>query len=745
MPRLYLIFLAFFFTTTSFGQVKTEKLVEFADKQFKQGDFYYAIEYYQKALEQDSNNLEIQWKFAEAQRAYKNYITAEKYYSIVYERDGISTYPSSILQLALMQKQNGNYFKALETFRAAKREYEENKDDYLYKKSVQEINATSWAIKHFSDTIKPLVALPESVNSVNAEFGHVIHDNQLIFSSLRADSINSSEEIYDKSYKTHLFSSKIENGNFKENQSLKELFNEKMSAGNGTFSLDGKRFFFSICQEVGFNYSCKIVSANYENGKWTRIDTLGKEINEPGKNTTMPCISKLNGKEVLFFASDRTGTKGGLDIWVAQMNGNKAENIQNVVEINTVENDITPWYDSISNKLYFSSSWHYGFGGQDVFYSEFPFKKIENAGLPINSPANDQYYFTHKDTAYVSSNRLGTKYSKNPTCCSDIFAKYPKIEQIIIISKEKDSSSNSTIITKKLPVRLYFRNDEPDEDSWATSTKQNYLTTYNLYKENYNRYKREVGVGLISEEAEVKRRELEEFFTYQVDKGANDLSEFTNLLLQELTQGSKILVSIKGFASPLAKTQYNVNLTKRRISSLVNYFKEYNYGEFKPYLDGNAKNGGKLIFEFLPFGEFDANQTTSDNPNKQNESVFSKEAGIERKLHIEEVTFEKSKELFPLAAKEYVYNAGVINNEKSISGNFTLINRSNSNVTFKLNNSDLHLNINASDFTIEPNGKSIISFILNTTEMKGFQRRSFQVEVDNHENALELFITTEVK
>lgn len=745
MPRLYLIFLAFFFTTNSFGQVKTEKLVEFADKQFKQGDFYYAIEYYQKALKQDSNNLEIQWKFAEAQRAYKNYITAEKYYSIVYERDGISTYPSSLLQLALMQKQNGNYSKALETFRAAKREYEENKDDYLYKKSVQEINATSWAIKHFSDTIIPLVALPESVNTVNAEFGHVIHDNQLIFSSLRADSINSSEEIYDKSYKTHLFSSKIENGNFKENQSLKELFNEKMSAGNGTFSLDGKRFFFSICQEEGFNYSCKIVSANYENGKWTKIDTLGKEINEPGKNTTMPCISKLGGKEVLFFASDRTGTKGGLDIWIAQMNGNKAENIQNVSEINSVDNDITPWYDSISNKLYFSSSWHYGFGGQDVFYSEFPFKKIENAGLPINSPANDQYFFTHNDTIYVSSNRLGTKYAKNPTCCSDIFVKYPKIEQLITISQEKDSTSISTIIRKKLPVQLYFRNDEPDEDSWATATKQNYLKTYELYRENYDLYKREVGVGLNSEQAELKRLELEDFFTYQVDKGARDLSEFTNLLLQELREGSKILVSIKGFASPLAKTQYNVNLTKRRISSLVNFFNDYNFGEFKPYLDGNAKNGGKLILEYLPFGEFDADQTTSDKADEQNESVFSKEAGIERKLHIEEVTFEKNKELFPLSAKEFVFNAGVIKKENSVSGNFTLINRSNSSVTFKLKNSDSKLILNASKFTIEPNGKSIISFILNTNEMNGFQRKSFQVEVDDYENVLELFITTEVK
>jgi hypothetical protein len=744
MPRFYLVLFVVLSSTFSIGQVKTKKLVEFADKQFKKGDYYYAIEYYQKALKQDSTNLDIQWKYAEVQRAYKNYVVAEDYYAIVFNRDGIITYPSCLIQLGLMQKQNGKYAKALETFKQAKREYEKNKTDYLFKKAVQEIDATTWALKNFSDTLKPMESLPETVNSVNAEFGHTIRDNQLIFSSLRADSINTTEEVYSQTYKTHLFLSKIENGDFKENQRLQELFNQKINSGNGTFSLDGKRFYYSLCDDEGYNYKCRIVYANYENGKWSKIDTLGKEINEPGKNSTMPSISKFDGKEVLFFASDKTGTKGGLDIWMAQMNGVKAENVQNIADINTVENEITPWHDSITNKLYFSSSWHYGFGGQDVFYTEFPFKKVENAGIPINSPANDQYFFSHRDTIYVSSNRIGTKYAKNPTCCSDIFAKYPikipKIEPPI----KMDSSTIITLIKKKLPVRLYFRNDEPDEDSWATSTKQNYLTTYNLYKKNYELYKREVVKGLNTASAEKKRRDLDEFFKNEVNKGANDLIEFTGLLLQELSQGSKIVVSIKGFASPLAKTNYNVNLTKRRISSLVNYFNEYNHGEFKPYLNGTAKNGGKLILEFIPFGEFNADQTTSDKVDKQNESVYSKEAGIERKLHIEEVTFEKNKETFPLYAKDYVYNAGVIQKANSISGSFTVFNRSNSTVTYKINNSDPNLTLNTNKLIIEPYGNSIIGFKLNTSGMKGFQRRSFQLDVSGFDNKLELFITTEV-
>jgi tetratricopeptide (TPR) repeat protein len=746
MPRLHLVFFLLLTSALSFGQVKTKKLVEFADQQYKKGDYYYAIQYYQQALKQDSNNLDIQWKYAEVQRAYKNYLVAEEYYAKVFARDDAKTYQASILQLGLMQKQNGKYNKAFETFKLAKRKYEKDKNDFLYKKAVQEIDATAWAISHFSDTLKPLESLPESINTVNAEFGHTVKDNQLIFSSLRADSISPSEEVYSQAYKTHLFKSKLEKGVFQKNERIDELFNEKVNTGNGSFSLDGKRFFFSVCEDEGYNYKCKILYSKYENGTWSQIDTLGKEINETGKNSTMPAISKIDGKEVLFFASDRTGTKGGLDIWIAQLNGTKVENIQNLTAVNSLENEITPWYDTLKNRLYFSSTWHYGFGGQDVFYADFPFQKIENVGIPFNSSANDQYFFTYNDTVYVSSNRLGTKYAKNPTCCSDIFAQYPKIIPIATTPEKKDSAiMTSTKIKMKLPVRLYFRNDEPDEDSWATKTKQNYMTSYKLYQKNYELYKREVGKGLKADIADKKRKELDEFFKNEVDKGAADLLEFTNLLLQELTAGSKIIVSIKGFASPLAKTDYNVNLTKRRISSLVNYFHEYNYGEFNPYLNGTAQNGGKLILEFVPFGEFSANQTTSDAADNKKESVYSKEAGIERKLHIEEVTFEKSKETFPLIAKELVYNAGVVEKSKSISGNFIVENRSTSTVEFKINNSDANLVLNSDKQIIGPNGKAIVSFNFNTSVLKGFQRRSFQLEVSGYENKLELFITTEVK
>jgi hypothetical protein len=48
----------------------------------------------------------------------------------------------------------------------------------------------------------------------------------------------------------------------------------------------------------------------------------------------------------------------------------------------------------------------------------------------------------------------------------------------------------------------------------------------------------------------------------------------------------------------------------------------------------------------LPFGEYTANQITSDNPNDLKNSVFSRAAAIERKIEIQSVSYLDTDSLF---------------------------------------------------------------------------------------------------
>src|SRR3954463_303666 len=101
MSRLYLILL-FCVPIIGFSQNMMGKYMDFADEQFKKGDYLYALQYYEKAMEIDSVSIAIQWRMAETNRAYKDYPKAAYYYQKVYDKEETAMFPSSLLQYALM-------------------------------------------------------------------------------------------------------------------------------------------------------------------------------------------------------------------------------------------------------------------------------------------------------------------------------------------------------------------------------------------------------------------------------------------------------------------------------------------------------------------------------------------------------------------------------------------------------------------------------------------------------------------
>ena len=90
--------------------------------------------------------------------------------------------------------------------------------------------------------------------------------------------------------------------------------------------------------------------------------------------------------------------------------------------------------------------------------------------------------------------------------------------------------------------------------------------------------------------------------------------------------------TLKGILSPLHDKNYNINLSKRRISSLINMVNNFKNGALKEYLD----NRSIKIVE-LPFGENRSDKKVSDNPKDRKNSVYSKNAMLERKIEIVEI------------------------------------------------------------------------------------------------------------
>lgn len=635
----------------SLAQNELSKYLQIGDRKMVEGDFIYALNFYHKAMDIDSNTVEILWKMAEANRAYKDYSKAVFYYQKVYDREEGRLFPYSLLYLGLMQKQAGKYDGAIDTFKKAKKKYAKSKGDYPYLKSKRELESCLWAREQEKNSPKQkLEKLGKAVNSQNAEFPHTVFENMFYFSSLRPDSLVG-EEVFSKDYRTRVYQAQMQEGDFYGAKKILDLVIPGKDVGNMTFTENGSRSYFSICgsAESG-RLRCKIGVARFDGKSWINIDTLGDIINAKGANTTMPFVTTWKGKEVLFFVSDRNATTKHDLFYSFVSNGNTYSKPQWIKELASLDDELSPYFDGEMERLYFSSSWWNGMGGQDVFYSDYrngTFQAPVNIGLPVNSAANDQYYFVYRDTSYFSSNRIGSYHSVNPTCCSDIYRSYERKIEVKEVFKETFVELN-----KRLPLRLYFHNDCPDPRSTKTTTQLDYIKTYRDYILLSDTYKREYSQGLDKEKTMEAEEDIDDFFNEYVRSGFENLTQFTDLMLEELKKGYSIQVQVRGFASPLAKSDYNVHLTKRRISSLRNYWMSYGNGAIAPYMLADSSDRIRLSIIEIPFGAYTADKLISDNPNDKKNSIYSRAASLERKIEIESVTISKTDNLCDVEVKQ---------------------------------------------------------------------------------------------
>ncbi|MEM8906472.1 MAG: OmpA family protein [Bacteroidota bacterium] len=152
----------------------------------------------------------------------------------------------------------------------------------------------------------------------------------------------------------------------------------------------------------------KIYTAEKVSDKWMNIEDLS--FNDDESNTCHPSIS-VNG-DILYFASDREGGLGGMDIWMSKKSGDEwGEPINLGPTINTEANEVFPFAHA-DGTLFFASSGHAGFGGLDLFFSKPNGKKWTkpiNMKTPFNSENDDFGYIIDRDkkNGYFSSNRPG--------------------------------------------------------------------------------------------------------------------------------------------------------------------------------------------------------------------------------------------------------------------------------------------------------------------------------------------------
>lgn len=643
------------YSSPSIGQEKFQLAYEKeGDKEMKRGNYQLAIEHYKKAKKFFTIPARLYYKTAQAFLMEKNYDKAEYYYEkLISEFENINlnkSFPYFYLNLAKACIQNNNALYAREILHKL---LESNPNIEIYKEAKRELERIDWIIEN--NLLKEHIFidnLGKNINNHSSQSGSfVINDSVIFFTNLIYKENKDKEgniyysDIYNKVHYSYIDSLYHSPSKIFEPRNINK---NGENVSNICFDTISKTAYFTICDKLSDNAICKIYYSNYKNNKWSRAKKLNNKINLRNYNTTHPYFISKDNENILYFSSNRPQGYGGYDIWYINTDSIDMDPINLGASINTKGDEITPYFSLENNNLYFSSNYHFGFGGYDIFQSKGwkqRWGEPVNLMLPINSPANEMHPFIIKpgEIGYITSNREGSFSSDNKTCCYDIYKFYKQeIEETPIIDQIKNS--NPFIPALDLPLNLYFHNDQPNPKSISNTSSLDYRECYKEYMALNNLYKAQYSKGLRDSLEITAIDSIEYFFKNNLKNSMNKLDHMLEFLYNKLEKGERINISIRGFSSSLHNDLYNFSLSERRINTLSNYMRIWNKGKLNKYMDSLAQDlVPYLNIKTLGLGKIESNSPNPSSLEERRKSIYRLDAMQERKIEIRLIEFRNNK------------------------------------------------------------------------------------------------------
>lgn len=449
-----------------------------------------ALSYFGKAHEMDENDLDALYQLAEASRLQYAYRQAASKYETVINLDENVQYPKASYQLGMLKNNMAEYDEAIRYLDLYLSEYDDL-DPIITAKALKTRASATWAKDQMNtvsdDNLIQIEALSGNTNTGYSEHAPVWKDSKLEYSSLRFPSGKKGKVIVSKILTDDEVLSTPNNSLFNSDNYL---------TSNVAYTQDGKTQFFTICEygDQSNRINCDIYyRSKMSDDNWSLEKKLPQIVNAPYSTTTHVNVGESNdGMTTLYFVSDREDGLGGLDIWSTQFdNSYNFQQPINESKVNSKGDDITPYFDHNKGVLYFSTDSRLGFGGFDVF--AYANTKIENLGRDINSSFNDIYYsLADEESAYFSSNRIGSKYlsDKYETCCYDIYKANlkPCVVDLIALTfdeKTRKPLDQVTITVSDESGQLYnFNSNEYNRFNYIIPCKDD--LTISISKDGYD-------------------------------------------------------------------------------------------------------------------------------------------------------------------------------------------------------------------------------------------------------------------
>lgn len=627
----YSFFIGLFFVL--FGAIPAKAQLQLYKKgiaSYEKGYYNLAIRDLSKIKEIDNSELaNLNFLIADAYRLSNKWIEAIPYYEKAFEA-GLKN-DEAKFYYAYALKANSEYARALKAFEAYIAAKTDNK--ILNERANRELNSLRLIDEIKKTTSELTFKNLKSINTAGAEFAPVVVNGELVFSASKKDKIYSNNLPFLGIYKAKISEDLSTIGEvtlFSD-----KIFDPERNEGSPTFSPDGKTVVFArsnsgkrkdLSPDVDLYISRKLPT-----GEWTepRYVTASDSASWDG----CPAFSR-NGN-TLYFASNRVGGAGGIDLYSVNMDASgRFGNPKNMGKvINTAGDEMFPFV-ATDGKLYFASDGHAGLGKLDLFVAVRSGGKIEvqNMGLPFNSPLDDFGLSTDDaGNIFFTSNRAGGEgdddiyfYQAPPrptvagtnepvepvnslpnTTQTDGKTPNLKVVNYYLIGTITTTKDNKTVPIDSAIVRIVKYSEGIEEDITTLTTSENggfgpirleeetdygivaekkdYLTK----REGFTMYGRSIPQALLTKASTdttfYTNINLDQIFvgkTFRLENIYYDLDKYDirpdaavelDKLVQILEDNPAIKIELGSHTDTRGTDIYNLRLSQKRAESVINY------------------------------------------------------------------------------------------------------------------------------------------------------------------------------
>lgn len=393
-----------------------------ADAAFNRGGYFEAAKDYQASYAKLKGDIEekgrVCFQIGECYRLSRALAAAEEWYKRAIDLKWADDNPIVFKHYGMVFMGQGDFDDAVEQFQKFK---SAGGDASLANTMIESCNAAaeSLIISDSRFVVEPLVM----INSPSFDFAMAFTDKrgeEVIFASSRSSAAGSGEDpITGESY-MDLFSAEVDRkGKWSIPEPLGSAINTPSNEGGVTLDSKYKVMYFTRCLiDKDNNYPCDIFRSERTGTKWGSaeemviVDRASDDSSQVGQPTMSP------DDQFLVFVSDMPGGQGGKDLWYIKWNDASEEwgAATNMGPgINSASDEYFP-HIRTNGDLYFASDRPGGMGGLDILKATWKgegmsFETPEFMEYPINTTSDDfaLVYHPKEEKGYLSSDRPESK------------------------------------------------------------------------------------------------------------------------------------------------------------------------------------------------------------------------------------------------------------------------------------------------------------------------------------------------